>query len=165
MTNTTLFSQYLATEDDTVFWGEALGRAISQGGVVYLEGTLGAGKTTFCRGVLSAFGYSGSVKSPTYTLVENYELAGIQIYHFDLYRLADPEELEFMGIRDYFSDQAICLIEWPSRGAGILPMADIVVKVTPKIPGRSLDICGQTKKGGSIIGQVLQAHPNFEIKK
>lgn len=145
---------YLADELATVAAGAGLGKALNQGGVVYLEGTLGAGKTTFCRGVLSAFGYSGSVKSPTYTLVEPYDLPGVQLYHFDLYRLADPEELEFMGIRDYFNSSSICLIEWPSKGMGALPQADLVVKVEPKLPGRELTITAGSDKGESIIRQL-----------
>ncbi len=152
--NTTL-SQYMEDEASTIRAGFALGEAISTGGVIYLEGTLGAGKTTFCRGVLNAFGYSGNVKSPTYTLVENYSLNGNELYHFDLYRLADPEELEFMGVRDYFIEKAICLVEWPSKGAGILPQADIVVKVTPELPGRRLAILGQTDHGNKIVESLL----------
>lgn len=124
----------LKDEAATVALGESLGRAAAQGGVVFLQGTLGAGKTTLCRGVLRAFGHQGAVKSPTYTLVEAYEFPSRQIYHFDLYRLGDPEELEYMGIRDYFSPGNLCLIEWPERGAGFLPAADLEVKVSVVSP-------------------------------
>ncbi|MBX2809883.1 MAG: tRNA (adenosine(37)-N6)-threonylcarbamoyltransferase complex ATPase subunit type 1 TsaE [Cellvibrionaceae bacterium] len=111
--------------------GDALKQRSQQGLTLYLQGQLGAGKTTFVRGLLRAFDYFGKVKSPTYTLVEVYELA-MPICHFDLYRLGDPEELAYMGIRDYFYSQSLCLIEWPQRGLGFLPEADIIVDLSPQ---------------------------------
>jgi tRNA threonylcarbamoyladenosine biosynthesis protein TsaE len=134
---------YIDNETDMVAFGEQLGqgfRAQKNSQCIFLIGDLGAGKTTLSRGILRAFGHTGSVKSPTYTLVEVYEFDGRRVYHFDLYRLGDPEELEYMGIRDYFTDGSICLIEWPERGQGVLPKADLVIDVKVQGAGRNLKL-------------------------
>lgn len=130
---------------------EAVGSALAQvpqwGAMIYLLGDLGMGKTTLTRGFLRGLGWSGTVKSPTYTLVEAYEWPEHAVYHFDLYRLGDPEELEFIGIRDYDSPQAVCLIEWPERGAGVLRPADLVLTLVESGSGRLLQWQAPTELG------------------
>lgn len=128
---------------DMVAFGEQLGAifAAYNGPLsVHLCGTLGAGKTTLTRGILRAFGHTGAVKSPTYTLVEAYEFGARRVYHFDLYRLGDPEELEYMGIRDYFIEQNLCLLEWPERGEGVLPVPDLVINIAVQGEGRRVEL-------------------------
>ena len=130
-------------ESEMVALGEQLGRAFAQypaALTVHLLGDLGAGKTTLTRGILRAFGHAGAVKSPTYTLVEAYEFATRTVYHFDLYRLGDPEELEYMGIRDYFAANNVSLIEWPARGEGVLPAPELVIDISVAGAGRRLDL-------------------------
>ena len=151
----TNYSLSLANEDEMVTFGGQLAQVLSSFGVVYLYGDLGAGKTTFCRGVLRAFGHQGAVKSPTYTLVEPYEVGPHKVYHFDLYRLCDPEELEFIGGRDYFSDQALCLIEWPSKGLGEIPAADLEITFDYDLPGRIASVVAKSDHGRLALQTII----------
>jgi tRNA threonylcarbamoyladenosine biosynthesis protein TsaE len=137
----------LINEEATINAGKWIAQHSESHTVIHLKGDLGMGKTTLSRGIVQAMGHQGSVKSPTYTLVEPYEFEEGTVYHFDLYRLADPEELEFMGIRDYFSDYRLMLIEWPEKGEGLLPPPDIQITMMQKNLGRKLCWDVFTKKG------------------
>lgn len=122
--------------------------------VIYLRGDLGAGKTTLVRGMLNALGYHGRVKSPTYTLVEQYEAAGLNLRHFDLYRFRDPEEWETAGFRDEFDGCNICLVEWPEQAAGLLPQADVEVVFEILPAGRKLELYAQSKIGDECLNKL-----------
>lgn len=156
------YQLHLLNEQAMQQLGEQLIKAITpvkaspNGIVLYLNGDLGAGKTTLTRYMLRALGYQGKVKSPTYTLVEEYPLATKQIYHFDLYRLADPEELEFMGIRDYFTEQSLCLLEWAEKGQGLLPPADLNINIAFASQGRTIQLVANSAQGEQIICQLGQ---------
>lgn len=129
-------------EDNMLAFGAALARNLPdhKGCVITLQGDLGAGKTTLVRGLLQSLGHQGVVKSPTYTLVEPYYLNGRDIYHFDLYRLGEPDELEYIGFRDYFSSTSVCLLEWPERGKNYLPPADIQLIISISDTSRKINI-------------------------
>lgn len=132
-------------------FGARLAACTSGGETIYLHGELGAGKTTMVRGFMHSLGHKGAVKSPTYTLVEPYELASRRAYHFDLYRLGEPEELEYMGIRDYLDGEAVSLVEWPQRGQGVLPVADLDITIEYAVAGRQLSLLGHGERGERLI--------------
>lgn len=133
------------------------------GAVVFLHGELGAGKTTLVRGFLRGLGHHGKVKSPTYTLVEPYELAPRRIYHFDLYRLADPHELDYIGIRDFLEHGAILLVEWPERGMNRLPAPDIHVHIGYTETGRRVRIEAGTSLGNEIVARIASGERMFAL--
>jgi tRNA threonylcarbamoyladenosine biosynthesis protein TsaE len=131
--------------------GAALARAAPPGIHVHLTGELAAGKTTLARGYLRALGHAGAVKSPTFTLVESYLLEGRTVHHFDLYRLAQATELEFIGIDEYLADGADCLIEWADRGAGVLPPADVALRMEVTAVGRTVHLAAGSARGGEVL--------------
>ncbi len=126
--------------------GADLAKQLHAGQLVFLLGDLGAGKTTLVRGILNGLGHSGAVKSPTYTLVEPYHLADMDVYHFDLYRMESAEELEAIGAREMFHSQSLCLIEWPHQSKGWLPEADIEVQIAHVGDARTIHIVGLEAK-------------------
>ena len=173
--------------------GAQLAALVHPGTIIYLDGDLGAGKTTLVRGFLRACGHQGAVKSPTFTVVEPYTLdynklydynqlrEGLKqndpidhlsisktdksdvnlksrqlqkVYHFDLYRLEDPEELEYLGIRDYLDGQAIALIEWPEKGEDVLPKADLLIKITHQKQGRGIELREESELGKAIVSRL-----------
>lgn len=132
--------KYLHSSEETEQFGAELFKTVPSKCLIFLYGDLGAGKTTMVRGFLRAAGYNGIVKSPTYTLVEEYTISGRKIFHFDLYRVLDPEELEWIGIRDYFDQDSICFIEWPDKGDGYLPKPDRIITLKPQGLARLLNM-------------------------
>jgi len=141
---------FLPDEAATLALGGALGSAMIQGPaqiVVYLEGDLGAGKTTLVRGLLRSLGHSGKVKSPTYTLVELYAVSRLNLYHFDFYRFEQPEEYLDAGLDEYFQGSGICLVEWPDKAGAYLPPADLRLRLSMAQDGRDVVLLAQGEKG------------------
>ncbi|MCG6968174.1 MAG: tRNA (adenosine(37)-N6)-threonylcarbamoyltransferase complex ATPase subunit type 1 TsaE [Gammaproteobacteria bacterium] len=148
---------FLADENQMLAFGERLAQGVGRsdaGCVIYLNGELGAGKTTLTRGLLRGLGHQGAVKSPTFTLVEPYELEKRRVFHFDLYRLNDPEELEYVGIRDYFAQGNVIVVEWPDYGAGVLPPPDLIVVIEYRDKGREVEVQGASPRGDSLLVQL-----------
>ena len=131
---------FLKDSAETELLGALLWQVLPEKCLVFLSGDLGAGKTTLIRGLLRAAGHSGVVRSPTYSLVEEYRLAERNVFHFDLYRLQDPEELEWMGMSDYLNQSSLCCIEWPQMGNGFLPKADVTIDIVVQADARSIEI-------------------------
>ena len=126
-------------------------RPTGQGMVVFLRGDLGTGKTTLVRGFLRGLGYEGTVKSPTYTLVEPYQLGDVNAYHIDLYRLSDPRELEFTGLRDNFGEPALFFVEWPERARPALPNPDLEVSIRRVDQGRQVTFQAASATGRQLL--------------
>lgn len=141
----------LVSDADMLRFGASLSAKLHAGLVIYLEGQLGSGKTTLVRGILRGLGYTEKVKSPTYTIVEPYEFQGRAVYHFDLYRLNQPIELQQLGISDYVTDTTICLIEWPEKGEGYLPLPDIICRIEGLKEGRKLFFKAASEKGRELL--------------
>ncbi|HXH03117.1 MAG TPA: tRNA (adenosine(37)-N6)-threonylcarbamoyltransferase complex ATPase subunit type 1 TsaE [Candidatus Competibacteraceae bacterium] len=145
----------LADAQATEALGAALAAALGgHGALLYLQGELGTGKTTLVRGLLRALGHGGAVKSPTYTLVEPYILDERAVYHLDLYRLADPEELEFIGLRDWLGEDALILVEWPERGAGWLPPADLRIALSYAGAARAVSLEALSARGRELLARL-----------
>lgn len=149
-------SLFLPDDAATLAAGAALARGSRGHGLIFLTGDLGAGKTTLSRGLIQALGHTGAVKSPTYTLVEPYELPGGRVFHYDLYRLADPEELEYLGLRDHLDGQSLTLIEWPQRGGSLLPEPDLRLTLGVLPQGRRLSWQALTYHGELMSAELTQ---------
>lgn len=147
-------SFHAESDADTQTLGASLANALRSGTIIYLFGTLGAGKTTFVRGFLRAIGFSGKVKSPTYTIVEPYETDKFEVFHFDLYRLNHSEELLQIGIETYFDGNAVCLIEWPDKGLPVLPAPDLSCYFDIIETGRQIRFESRTKNGEEILARL-----------
>ncbi len=150
-----LLTLHLGDAEATERLGRALATLLPEQGLVTLSGDLGAGKTTLVRGVLRALGVAGAVRSPTYTLVEPYLLPGRRVFHLDLYRLADAEELEFIGIRDLLAPASLLLVEWPERGAGVLPGADLAIRLAHAGAGRDAELSAPTPAGTRVLSNLI----------
>jgi tRNA threonylcarbamoyladenosine biosynthesis protein TsaE len=145
---------YLASETATETLGKQLAARLTPSCILYLQGDLGAGKTTLTRGLLRGLGYQGLVKSPTFTLVESYQIGPWRLFHWDLYRLGDSEELDYLGLRDQLDGEAVLLIEWPERGQGALPQADAVVTLAYADRGRRCQLEAYSAVGQSLLQQL-----------
>jgi tRNA threonylcarbamoyladenosine biosynthesis protein TsaE len=151
---------FLPDEMATLAFGEQLALASGSTASLFLYGDLGAGKTTLTRGFLRGLGYADRVKSPTYTLVEPYEIGAQKVFHFDLYRLQDSSELEFIGLQDYFIPQAICLVEWPQKAEELLPQPDVSCYIMTSTTGRQIRLEASSPHGHQILERLARAMPD-----
>jgi tRNA threonylcarbamoyladenosine biosynthesis protein TsaE len=149
----------LADDAATKSLGARLSAVLQVGDVVSLEGDLGAGKTTLVRGLLEGLGYTGKVKSPTYALVEPHVVSGLNLYHFDFYRLNQPEEYLEAGLDEYFAGQGICLVEWPDKAAPYLPASDLRVELSVMGDGRKARLQADSERGRACLSAFIQQHP------
>ncbi|MEL0083284.1 MAG: tRNA (adenosine(37)-N6)-threonylcarbamoyltransferase complex ATPase subunit type 1 TsaE [Gammaproteobacteria bacterium] len=145
------YKRYLADENAQSRFGEELAGHLSMGLLVMLRGDLGAGKTTLVRGLLRGLGYTGSVRSPTFTLLESYQTDAVSVCHLDLYRLADMDELELLGIRDYLDGHWSLWVEWPQRAPELARMADIEMNIEFTDPGRTVILAAATARGEQLL--------------
>ena len=143
----------LLDEAATLALGADIARGLRPGITVYLQGDLGAGKTTLVRGVLRALGHAGRVKSPTYTLAEIYNLPAFELYHFDLYRMNDPREWMDAGFREVVNGTTVSLVEWPEKAAGLLPPPDLRMLLQVRDDGREITIVAETVLGKKCLNQ------------
>ena len=147
-------SRHLADEAQTLALGFALGKSLQPGLLIFLSGVLGAGKTTLARGVLRGLDYRGRVKSPSYALVELYELSSLYLYHFDFYRLDNPKGWVDAGFRDCFGTDAVCLVEWPEKAAGTLPAPDLEVQLALAGDGRDVRLRAHSDEGRRCLSEL-----------
>jgi tRNA threonylcarbamoyladenosine biosynthesis protein TsaE len=145
---------FLENEEATLDLGRKLAPKLAPGMLIKLRGSLGAGKTTFARGILRGLGFEGRVKSPTYSLVELYELSRLDLYHFDFYRFEDPNELIESGLQDAFNETNVCIIEWPEKADKLLPAADIAVTLSMTDCGRTAMLTAHSENGKSCLRQL-----------
>ena len=147
----------LPDENATLALGAAIARGIEPGMVVFLHGDLGAGKTTLVRGVLRGLGFEGRVKSPTYALVEVYEVSRLDFHHFDFYRFQDPREWNEAGFRDTFDGLRVSFVEWPEKAHGLLPTADVEITLAIQDVGRVATLKANTPKGERCLDAATRA--------
>lgn len=158
------FKAQLHDEEGTTALGASLARALAPGLTIYLHGDLGAGKTALTRALLHAAGYEGHVKSPTYTLAEPYSIviAGqpVEVIHFDLYRMASPEEFLDAGFREHFNERSICIVEWPEKAESVLPPPDINIFLAVSNGGRDVELQALSNQGSQCLDR-LNFAPNL----